>query len=127
MFDYSFPASASVTAAELPDGGQSVQQDSEEVADYFTVEIAPNPFMLEPNFPVFRPGGTVRIKATITASSEIPPGDYVVAFDTAQVPEEQEQIWINQYLNLYVSGTMTKLSKPYHQAFLVVPEGEVIG
>ena len=125
MFDYKFPASASVQGGELSPGKTSVEQDPAKVASYFTVKLAPNPFVLEPNFPVFRPGGTVRVKATITASPETPAGDYVIAFDTADVPDEQEQDWIKKYLNLYVSGTMTKLSKPYHQAFLVVPEKEV--
>jgi len=126
MFDHSFPSSAQVTGGELPEGGTAVQQDPETTASYFTVEITPNPFILEPNFPVFRPKGTVRMKATITASPETPPGNYVVAFDTIEVPEEQESLWIKQYLNRYVSGTMTKLSKPYHQAFLTVPGKEVI-
>lgn len=126
MFDYSFPSSAEVTSGELPEGGTAVQQDPEAAASYFTVELEPNPFILEPNFPVFRPGGTIKVKATIRASPETPAGNYVVAFDTVKVPEEQEDLWIKQYLNRYVSGTMTKLSKPYHQAFLTVPGQEVI-
>lgn len=126
MFEHSFPATASVLGGELPDGSSLVEQNASQAAKYLTVKIEPNPFVLEPNFPVFRPGGTVRVKATITAAPETPPGNYAVAFDTGKVPKEQEDIWLKQYLNLYVSGTMTKISKPYHQAFLVVPGKEVI-
>lgn len=124
-FDISFPAGASITSGvELPDGSKSVQQDSNKVKDYFDVQVDPNPFILDPNFPIYNINGTRKIKVTVTASEDTPPGNYIVALDTGKVPEENEKEWLMKYLNLYTSGGMVKLDRPYYQLFINVPEKE---
>ncbi|MCK4589613.1 MAG: hypothetical protein KAT77_04160 [Nanoarchaeota archaeon] len=118
-----FPSEATITTgASLLDGSKSVTQNGTEAAQYFTVEVAPNPFVLEPNFPIFRREGISKVKVLVTALEDTPPGNYIIALDTGQVPEEYSRQWLNQYLNLYVEGSMTKISRPYHQAFITVVE-----
>ena len=81
-----FPAQATVASGvELPDGSRSVSQDPTEVKDYFEVEVDPNPTVLEPNFPIYRSGGTRKIKVTVSAKPETPLGNYVIGLDTTGV------------------------------------------
>jgi len=107
---------------ELPDGSKEVKQNSSIVKDYFDVKVEPNPFILEPNFPIYNINGTRKIKMTITVKENTPPGEYVVGLDTGTVPESYEQQWLKAYLNLYTSGGMTKIERPYYQAFVQVVE-----
>lgn len=124
-FEILFPETAEITSGvELPDGSKSVEQDSDEARNYFQVEVDPNPFVLEPNFPIYNLNGTRKIKVSITAKEDTPEGNYVVALDTSDVPEEYEQEWLMEYLNLYTSGGMTKIDRPYYQAFIHVVGGE---
>jgi hypothetical protein len=116
-----FPENAQITTGqELPGGIKLVNQIPDEVSKYFDVEVNPNPFVLEPNFPIYKSNGTIKIKVSLKISEDIPDGNYVVAIDTANVPEDYEQKWIKKYLNLYTSGSMTKLDRPYYQIFLQI-------
>ena len=108
----------------MPDGSKWVEQNTSEARDHFTVKVSPNPFLLEPNFPIYNINGTRRIKVTITVSEDMPPGNYVVGLDTGEVPYEDEQRWLREHLNLYTSGGMTKIDRPYYQAFIMVAGGE---
>ncbi|MFH1064084.1 MAG: hypothetical protein V1729_03320 [Candidatus Woesearchaeota archaeon] len=120
-----FPPSVDIESGfEMPDGSRSVTQDPEKAAGYFDITASPNPFILEPNFPIYNPGGTLKVAVTITAHADTPPGNYVVGLDTGTVPEEYEQMWLKDYLNLYTSGGMTKIDRPYYQAFIEVVGGD---
>ena len=119
----SYPTSANIeSAVELADGSKAVQQDPTEVSEYFKTIIDPDLFMLEPNFPVYNLEGTKMVKITIQVSEDTPAGNYVIGVDTGEVPAEYEQDWLMEYLNLYTSGGMTKLDRPYYQAFISVVE-----
>lgn len=118
-----FPNSASITGArEMASGTDKVIQEPSEVRKYFEVEIEPEMFILEPNFPIWQVNGTRRIKVRITAAEDTPPGDYVVAVDNVAPSQEQEAAWQKQYLNRYASGKYVKLDRPFYQAFLTVSE-----
>ncbi|MBD3319213.1 hypothetical protein GF342_04865 [Candidatus Woesearchaeota archaeon] len=116
-----FPATAQVsTGLELPDGSKVVEQD--EVAKYFDVRISPDAFLLEPNYPLFRPNGTQKIAVHITVKEDAPLGNYAITLDTTKVPEELESLWMEEYLTKYASGSLTKLDKPFFTAFVSVAE-----
>ncbi len=120
-----FPDSARIESGfEMPDGSKNIKQDGEGIEKYFDVEVDSNLFILEPNFPIYNINGTRKIKMTVTVSEDTPPGNYVVTLDTGGVPEEYEQKWIKKYLNLYTGGGMTKIDRPYYQAFIRVKGGE---
>ncbi|MBD3260058.1 hypothetical protein GF371_05540 [Candidatus Woesearchaeota archaeon] len=122
-----FPQNAEIPeGVTFPDGTKEVL-NPEDVEDYFDIEISPNPFILEPNFPIYQVNGTRKIQVKITPREDTPLGNYVIAFDTGEVPEEKEQEWQRQYLNLYASGSMTKIERPYYQVYFTVsapPEEE---
>ncbi len=125
-FEVKYPDSATIESGfEMPDGTKNVRQNSSEVEAYFDVKIDKNPFILEPNFPIYNVNGTRKIRITVTVSEDTPPGNYVVTLDTGNVPEEHEQKWLKEYLNLYTSGGMTKIDRPYYQAFIQIKGGEV--
>jgi hypothetical protein len=120
-----YPSQAQVGAgADLPEGQREVVQDTAVAKRHIDVNVEPNPFVLEPNFPLYNVGGTRRVKVTISADDTTPPGDYVVTLDTGTVPAENEDEWMKQYLNLYTSGGMTKLDRPYYQAFIRIIGGD---
>lgn len=119
-----YPESTKIQSGfEMPDGSKTVEQDPEAARKYIDVSITPNPFILEPNFPVYNVNGTRKIKVTISVSEDTPSGNYVVTLDTATVPEEYEQKWLKEYLNMYTSGGMTKIDRPYYQVFIEVGKG----
>lgn len=109
---------------EMPDGTRTIKQNASRMKDHFTINVEPNPFVLYPNFPKYHLNGTRKVNVTITASSDTPPGNYVIGLDTAKVPYEYEQKWLREFLNLYTSGGMTKIDRPYFQAFVEVKGGE---
>ncbi len=117
-----FPVSSSTSASAMLSGATSIHQDPETVKKYFNIEVTPNVFVLNPNFPIFSKDGTKRIKVRITAAKDTPPGDYLVAVDTVPPSADQETTWIKQYLNRYASGKYVKLDRPYYQAFISVSE-----
>jgi hypothetical protein len=120
-----FPDSTSVQSGfQMPGGAKEVKQDPEKTKGYFDIQVEPNPFILEPNFPIYNINGTRKVRITITAKEGTPPGNYIIGLDTDQVPNEYEQQWLKQYLNLYTSGGMTKIERPYYQAFIQVVESE---
>jgi hypothetical protein len=120
-----FPEKTEIESGfQLPGGATGVKQDPKLAKDYFDVSVAPGLFILEPNFPIYNINGTRKIKLTITAKENTPPGNYVIGLDTDQVPRWQEEEWVKQYLNLYTSGGMTKIERPYYQAFIQVVESE---
>lgn len=124
-FNILFPKKSEILSGfQLLDGSKEVEQDSDKVKEYFKVKVDPNPFILEPNYPIYNINGTRKIKLTITVSNETPPGNYVVALDTGEVPDEYEQKWLKDYLTLYTSGSMTKIDRPYYQAFIQVVKNE---
>lgn len=106
----------------MPDGSKTIEQDPAKVKEYFTVTLDPDPFVLYPNYPKYNINGTKKVRVTISASPETPPGNYVIGLDTAEVPDEYEQRWLREYLNLYTSGGLTKIDRPYFQAFVEVIE-----
>lgn len=108
------------TGVRYSDGTNSIRQDGEQVAQYFDVEVQENPFVLEPNFPVYNQNGTRMVNLTIKVAENTPPGKYLIGLDTTGVPTDIEQEWVKKYLTLYTSGTMTKLDRPYYQAFIEV-------
>jgi hypothetical protein len=119
-----FPESAQMTTGiELPGGIKSVNQNTQMAEEYFDVKITPDLFVLEPNFPIYRINGTIKVKLSINVSENTPSGDYVIALDTAEVPDDYEQAWIREHLNMYTSGGMTKIDRPYYQAFIRVTDG----
>ncbi len=119
-----FPDSVQIESGfEMPDGSKTVEQDGDKIREHFSVDVSPNPFILEHNFPVYNVDGTRKIKVTITVAEDTPPGNYVIGLDTGEVPEEYEQIWLKDYLNLYTSGGMTKIDRPYYQVFIEVVDG----
>jgi hypothetical protein len=119
----SFPESSTVGGMEsMVDGTKTVTQNKD-VSKYFEVKIEPDLFILEPNFPIYKINGTRRIHATVKVNENTPSGNYAIAIDTASVPEDKEQEWILEYKNLYVSGGMTKIDRPYYQAFITVRGG----
>ncbi|MBN1385664.1 hypothetical protein JW968_01660 [Candidatus Woesearchaeota archaeon] len=116
-----YPASGSITTGyELPGGAKSVQQDPDEATKYFEVDIGPEEFILEPNFPIYRIDGTKKITLKITATEFAEPGNYVIGIDSSEVDDEKEKEWVLEYKNLYTSGGMTKLGRPMYQAFIQV-------
>jgi hypothetical protein len=118
-----FPAKAGIESGfQMPDGTKSFKQDPKTVESYFDITVEPNLFLLEPNFPVYNINGTHRVKVTVTPKQNTPPGNYAIGLDTADIPEEKENEWIRQHLNLYTSGGMTKIERPYYQAFIQVVE-----
>jgi hypothetical protein len=120
-----FPEKASIeTGYEFPDGTKDVKQDPAKAEKYLKVTVEPNPFILEPNFPIYNYNGTRKVRFTVTASSDTPPGKYVIGLDTGNVPDEYEQRWLKEYLNMYTSGGMTKIDRPYYRAFISVAGGE---
>jgi hypothetical protein len=122
----SYPASAQIASgAELPDGTRAVNQDPAVAQRHLSIKADPGQFVLEPNFPIYNVNGTRRVKVTVTADATAPAGNYVVALDTATVPQKIEQEWMKQYLNLYTSGGMTKIDRPYYQAFIHVNGGNL--
>lgn len=123
-FGVSFPKSAKiVTGQRLVDGSNGVEQNSS-VSQYFETNIGPKMFILEPNFPVYSRNGTRRVDVEVRVSEDTPEGNYVVAFDTVNVPEEQQEEWLMEYKNLYISGGMTKIDRPYYQAFITVRDSD---
>ena len=112
------------TGFSFPDGSTDVRQNVSEVKKNLDVKVSPNPFILEPNFPIYNINGTRKIVMTVTVAEDTPPGNYAIGLDTADVPLEYEKQWIREYLNLYTSGGMTKIERPYYQAFITVVEGE---
>lgn len=116
-----FPRDTEIAeGVKFPDGTTKVLQKPEDVEKYFDIEVSPNPFILEPNFPIYRVNGTRKIRIRITAKPDTPPGNYVIGFDTGTVPKEYEQRWLKQYLNLYAGTSMTKIERPFYQAFFTV-------
>jgi hypothetical protein len=121
QLDVKYPHFAEITTgATMPDGSARVDQDPQVTKELFDVEVSPETFVLEPNFPIFRKEGIRKVKVTVTAKPNTPPGNYVIAVDTGAVPEEAEKVWIQKYLNLYTSGALTKIDKPYYTALITV-------
>ncbi len=119
-----FPPEAAIEEGfEFPDGTKKVNQNPTLAKKYLTVDVSPNPFILEPNFPTYHFNGTRKVKVTITVAKDTPPGKYVIGLDTGKVPYDDEQRWLKEYLNLYTSGGMTKIDRPYYRAFIQVVEG----
>ena len=119
-----YPAKADIISGyDLPDGAKKVEQDPNTTQKHITATVDPAIFILEPNFPIYNTNGTRKLKMTINVSSDTPPGNYVISLDTAPVPKDIEEGWLKQYLNLYTSGSMTKLDRPYYQAFVHVNGG----
>jgi len=108
----------------MPDGSRSIKQDTKIAREHISVSVDPNPFVLYPNFPKYHVNGTKKVKVTISVSENTPPGNYVIGLDTSEVPYEDEQRWLREFLNLYTSGGMTKIDRPYFQAFVEVIGGE---
>lgn len=108
----------------MPDGTERIKQNASAAQGYFKVVVEPNPLVLYPNYPKYQLNGTMKVKVTIFASNETPPGNYVIGLDTTTVPYEYEQKWLREFLNLYTSGGMTKIDRPYFQAFVEVKGGE---
>jgi len=115
---------AIVTGQELPGGNSSVQQDPGTATRYLKAEITPETFVLHPNFPIYSINGTKRIRLRITAAKDTPEGNYLVGVDVTNPPEELEQQWMYEYLTAYVGGSMTRIERPYFQAFVQVGGGE---
>ncbi len=123
-----FPENAEITTGlELPGGIKKITQQPENTSQLFDIEINPNPFVLEPNFPIYKINGTIKVKVSVNISENISQGNYVIAIDTTNVPEEYENKWIRDYLNLYTSGGMTKLDRPYYQLFIQIQDEEIGG
>ena len=123
--DKNYPARAQIGAgAEMPDGTKDVVQDPAVAKRHIKVEADPNPFVLEPNFPLYNEGGTKRVKVIVSVDASTPPGDYVVTLDTGIVPADYEDQWMKEYLNLYTSGGMTTIGRPYYQAFIHIVGGD---
>lgn len=121
QFNPVYPGKADIlSGVEMPDGARSVTQDKNKVEDYFDVKIDPNPFLLEPNFPLYRREGTKKVKVTLTAKEYAPQGNYVIGLDTGTVAEELEQAWLKKHLTKYASAGLTKIDRPYYQVFVHV-------
>ncbi len=71
---------------------------------FFDIEISPNTFVLEPNFPKFYREWAKRIYISGTLKPDTPPGNYAIAINVGNPPADLAQKWGSQYLNLYMNG-----------------------
>jgi hypothetical protein len=116
----SFPESeAMVEGYTLPDGSAGVTQDPA-VKNYFDVEVSPKIFVLEPNFPIYSKNGTILVELSVTAKENAEPGNYVVAVDAGDAPDELHEQLAEMYGNRYAGSSFTKINRPYYRAFIVV-------
>jgi hypothetical protein len=103
----------------MADGTTSITQEPS-VSEYFDVEVSPSVFLIEPNFPIYSKQSTQKVEVRITAKETIPLGNYVVAIDVGDAPLEQEEGWAKEHQNKYAGSSITKIGRPYYQAFIKV-------
>lgn len=109
-----------VSGYTFSDGSNEVKQNPEVVKKYIDIEINPNLFILYPNFPVYNTNGTFKVEMKVSVDKNIPVGKYVIGLDTGDIPDEYHVEWTKRFLTLYTSGGLTKIDRPYYQAFIEV-------
>ena len=78
-------------------GTISVKQDPEKARQCFSINIKPNPIILEPTYPVFFYGWTKKIEIDIKVNENCTPGWYMISVEPTDAPKEYQDEWIREY------------------------------
>lgn len=76
-----------------------INQNPEEVKNYFDVEVSPNIILLEPAYFVFYKGWTEKIILTIHVKEGTPPGQYVIGLRSNEIDFDTRYQWYLKYGN----------------------------
>lgn len=83
--------------------GITLFADSESL-NKFDLEITPNTFVLEPNFPTFEKGWAKKIMIRGRPKADTPAGVYPVAINIGVPPADKQKEWSLLYRSLYMDG-----------------------
>ena len=83
--------------------GMTLFPDSESIKN-FDLEISPNTFVLEPNFPKFYSDWARKITIKGTPKPNTPAGSYTVAINVGVPPSDKQKEWSLLYRSLYMDG-----------------------
>lgn len=99
---------------------KSVDQNPEEVKNYFKIlNITPELFLLEPNFPVYEAGWARRVVIEVHVNEDTPDGEYAIEFVTVDVPKEYDTQWTKRY-RLKYAGSATQVAGAPYTVFIKV-------
>ncbi|MFH1258181.1 MAG: hypothetical protein ABIG96_00685 [Candidatus Micrarchaeota archaeon] len=118
-FGYEFPAKAQLQKTAFADNSKDVIQDPAETRKYFDVSISPDVTLLEPAFPVFKPGWAQAVTMDITVKNP-PTGKYAIGVIIANPPSEKANEWLWKYKTNYVGGSAHSIGVPWFTAFIQV-------
>jgi hypothetical protein len=108
--------------AESKMGNQEVEQDPQEVRDYFDISIEPGIFLLEPAFGVFEKDWVRNVSVIIKIKPNTPSGKYAVGISPITPPSEFDDQWTIEYGLRYVSVGGHSIGRPFFQVFIEVQD-----
>jgi len=87
-------------------------QDPDVAKKYIGISFAPEQFLLEPSFPIFRKEYIKLIEMQFTIDPDIPKGNYIVGFDTVAPDKEVSIDWMLKYPGAYNDARMGMFFSP---------------
>lgn len=115
---YFYPTSAKNAAGEVV-----VTQDPAVVSRYFDVTLPDEKvFLLPPTFPSFERGWSRKIRFNLKVHEDTPEGNYVLAIDLGNPPEEKAKEWLEKYDVQYtnIGASFFQINPPHFQLLINV-------
>lgn len=109
-----YPNNIGLLRNSFSDGTRFVEQTSEQLQEYFTIEVSPPYLLLEPTWGLFYNGWTEKADITITVNRNTPPGNYLVGMGVAPPPADKHEEWLWEYKTLYVSSGGMGIDRPFY-------------